>query len=136
MFLNSPVTISPHKYLNPCRGAISRPDLLTTPEAEILNGFPGQGVIQPKLPTTVKAGYLNCKIRRCMPNLLRCFKCQRFGHSQTSCHGQLTYSRCASAGHSSTDCTLESKCINCSQPHPSNSKLCSKLKKQKNRFLK
>ncbi|GFT17219.1 uncharacterized protein TNCV_4739241 [Trichonephila clavipes] len=85
----------------------------------------------PNLPATVKAGYLNCKIRPYVPNPLRCFKCQRFGHSQTACRGQLTCSRCATVGHPSTDCTLEPKCVNCSQSHPSDSKLCSKWKTEK-----
>ncbi|GFX60254.1 uncharacterized protein TNCV_283271 [Trichonephila clavipes] len=120
-FLDSPVTISPHKMLNSCIGVISKSDLLTTLDAKILEGFSDQGVIQvrritikkeasfiptkhliltfnrPKLPT-IKAGYLNCKIRPYIPNPLRCFKCQRFGHSQTSYRGQLTCCRCASAG--------------------------------------
>ncbi|GFU11475.1 uncharacterized protein TNCV_4742181 [Trichonephila clavipes] len=137
------------------RGVISEPDLLSTSEAEILDGFSDQGVIQvrritikkdatsiptkhlilafnsPKLPCTIKAGYLNCKIRPYMPNPLRCLKCQRFGHSQTSCRGQLTCSRCASAEHSSTDCSLEPKCINCLQSHASDSKLCPKWKLEK-----
>ncbi|GFX65456.1 uncharacterized protein TNCV_400071 [Trichonephila clavipes] len=110
-FLNEPVTISPHKTLISCRGVISEPDLLTTPEPEILERFSNQGVIQvrriaikknsiliptkhliltfnsPNLPTTITAGYLNCKIRPYIPNPLRCFKCQRFVHSQTSCRG-------------------------------------------------
>ncbi|GFV24688.1 uncharacterized protein TNCV_881581 [Trichonephila clavipes] len=84
-----------------------------------------------KLPSTIKAGYLNCKIRPYIPNPLRCFKCQRFGHSKTSCRGQLTCSRCASVGHSSADCTLEPKCINCSQLHSADSKLCPKWKIEK-----
>ncbi|GFV70098.1 uncharacterized protein TNCV_3714751 [Trichonephila clavipes] len=42
-FLDSPVNIIPHKSLNTSRGVISEPDLLTTPEAEILNGFSDQG---------------------------------------------------------------------------------------------
>ncbi|GFY31890.1 RNase H domain-containing protein [Trichonephila clavipes] len=46
-FFNSPVTVSPHKTLNSCRGVISEPDLLSTPDAEILEGFSDQGVIQP-----------------------------------------------------------------------------------------
>ncbi|GFW97222.1 uncharacterized protein TNCV_4784361 [Trichonephila clavipes] len=145
-----PLTISLHKTLNSCRGVISEPDLLTTPDGEILDGFSDQGVIQvrritikkdnsviptkhliltfnsPTLPKTIKAGYLNCKIRPYIPNPLRCFKCQRFGHSQTACRGQLTCSRCASVGHASSDCTLEQKCVNCSQPHPTDSKLCPK----------
>ncbi|GFX14648.1 uncharacterized protein TNCV_4016461 [Trichonephila clavipes] len=147
---DSPVNIFPHKSLTSSRGVISEPDLLTTPEAEILDGFSDQGVIQvrritikkdtaviptkhiiltfssPTIPHTIKAGYLNCKIRPYIPNPLRCFKCQRFGHSQTSCHGQLTCSRCASVGHASTDCSLEPKCFNCSESHQSYSKLCSK----------
>ncbi|GFU46908.1 putative RNA-directed DNA polymerase from transposon BS [Trichonephila clavipes] len=85
-FLNSPVTINPHKSLNTSRGAISESELLSTPESEILEGFSDQGVIQvrrntiekdatiiptkhliltfniPKLPPTIKADYLNCKI--------------------------------------------------------------------------
>ncbi|GFU42943.1 uncharacterized protein TNCV_3140981 [Trichonephila clavipes] len=89
-------------------------------------------VLGPTQPKTIKAGYFNCKIRPYIPNPLRCFKCQRFGHSQTSCRGQLTCSRCASAGHSSTDCAIEPKCINCLQSHASDSKLCPtwKLEKQ------
>ncbi|GFT29409.1 RNA-directed DNA polymerase from mobile element jockey [Trichonephila clavipes] len=154
-FLDSTLTVTPHRSLNFSRGVISEPDLLTTPDAEILDGFSGQGVIQvrritikkdatviptkhmiltfnnPNLPATVKAGYLNCKIRPYVPNPLRCFKCQRFGHSQTACRGQLTCSRCASIGHASSDCTLEQKCVNCSQPHSADSKLCPKWKIEK-----
>ncbi|GFU65082.1 RNA-directed DNA polymerase from mobile element jockey [Trichonephila clavipes] len=85
----------------------------------------------PKLPNTIKAGYLKCKIRPYIPNPLRYFKCQRFGHSQTSCRDQLTRSRCASVRHSSTDCTLEPKCINSAQSHSSDSKLCQKWKLEK-----
>ncbi|GFW66036.1 uncharacterized protein TNCV_588621 [Trichonephila clavipes] len=51
--------------------------------------------------------------------------------AQISCCGQLTCSRCVSVGHSSTDCTLEPKCINCSEPHPSNSRFCPKWKIEK-----
>ncbi|GFW95670.1 putative RNA-directed DNA polymerase from transposon BS [Trichonephila clavipes] len=125
-FLDSPVTICPHKSLNTSRGVISESDLLSTPESEILEGFSDQGVIQvrritikkdatiiptkhlilkfnrPKLPPAIKAGYLNCKIRPC-----------------------------ASVGHASTDCSLEPKCINCSQPHTADSKLCPKWKTEK-----
>ncbi|GFX68940.1 uncharacterized protein TNCV_682991 [Trichonephila clavipes] len=148
-FLNSPLIVTPHKFLNSCRGVISEPDLLTTSESEILDGFSDQGVIQvrritikknttvfptkhliltfnsPNLPTSIKAGYLNCKIRPYIPNPLRCFKCQKFGHSQTSCPGQLTCSRCASV------VPQTGLCINCSEPHPSDSKFCPKWKIEK-----
>ncbi|GFU90513.1 putative RNA-directed DNA polymerase from transposon BS [Trichonephila clavipes] len=154
-FIDSNLTLIPHKSLNSCRGVISEPDLLYASEGEILEGLSDQGVTQvqritilkdstrlptkhiilsfnsPKLPPTIKAGYLNCKIRPYIPNPLRCFKCQRFGHSQTSCRGQLTCSKCASVGHASTDCILEPKCFNCSQPHTADSKLCPKWKSEK-----
>ncbi|GFW56246.1 uncharacterized protein TNCV_1877661 [Trichonephila clavipes] len=154
-FINSPVTISLNKTLNSCRGVISESDLLTAPEAKILEGFSNQGIIQvrritikkdttvlptknliltfsnPALPQTIKAGYFNCKIRPYIPNSLCCFKCQRLGHSQTSYCGQLTCSRCASVGHASTDCILEPKCINCSQAHSADSKLCLKWRFKK-----
>ncbi|GFX19225.1 hypothetical protein TNCV_3013691 [Trichonephila clavipes] len=45
-FLDCPVSVVLHKSLNTCRGVISEPDLLTTTDAEILDGFSGQGVIQ------------------------------------------------------------------------------------------
>ncbi|GFV12473.1 uncharacterized protein TNCV_1792521 [Trichonephila clavipes] len=45
-FLDCPLTASPHQSLNSSRGVISEPDLICTPEAEILEGFLGQGVIQ------------------------------------------------------------------------------------------
>ncbi|GFV94300.1 uncharacterized protein TNCV_2267541 [Trichonephila clavipes] len=43
-FLDSPV--SPHKFLNTCRGVISEPDLLTIVDAEIFEGFSDMAVIQ------------------------------------------------------------------------------------------
>ncbi|GFW74713.1 putative RNA-directed DNA polymerase from transposon X-element [Trichonephila clavipes] len=154
-FIDSPLIVTPHRTLNSCRGVISESDLLYASETEILEGLSDQGVTQvrrikikkdlslfptknliltfnsPKLPSNIKAGYLNCKVRPYIPNPLRCFKCQRFGHSQTSCRGQLTCSRCASVGHASTDCSQEPKCINCLQPHPSDSKICPKWKIEK-----
>ncbi|GFT74252.1 putative RNA-directed DNA polymerase from transposon BS [Trichonephila clavipes] len=143
------------RSLNSCRGVISEPDHLSSYETEILEGLFDQGVTQvrkitikkdsslfstkhfiltfnsPILPSAIKAGYLNCKVCPYIPNPLRCFKCQRFGHSQTSCRGLLTCSRCASVGHASTDCSLEPKCINRLQPHSSDSKICPKWKIEK-----
>ncbi|GFU57397.1 putative RNA-directed DNA polymerase from transposon BS [Trichonephila clavipes] len=64
-FLDSTLIVTPHKSLNSSRGVISVPDLLYASETEIFEGLSDQGVTQ----------------------------CQRFGHSQASCRGQLTCSR-------------------------------------------
>ncbi|GBO40288.1 hypothetical protein AVEN_190982-1 [Araneus ventricosus] len=70
-----------------------------------------------KLPEHIKAGYMRLSVRTYIPNPLRCFKCQRFGHSKTSCRGTLTCARCAEVGHESTDCTRTEKCVNCKGEH-------------------
>ncbi|GFX37040.1 hypothetical protein TNCV_1175401 [Trichonephila clavipes] len=55
-FLDSTLTVTPHRSLNFSRGVISEPDLLTTPDAEVLDGFSDQGVIQvTKLSTATSA---------------------------------------------------------------------------------
>ncbi|GFT35566.1 uncharacterized protein TNCV_4870621 [Trichonephila clavipes] len=53
-FLNSPVIESPHKTLNSRRSVISEPDLLSTPESEIFEGFSDQGVIKVRRITIKK----------------------------------------------------------------------------------
>ncbi|GFW49924.1 uncharacterized protein TNCV_2315061 [Trichonephila clavipes] len=53
-FLNSPLMIGLHKTLNSCRGVISEPNLLTTNDGEILDGFSDQGVIQVRRITIKK----------------------------------------------------------------------------------
>ncbi|GFW69727.1 uncharacterized protein TNCV_1883711 [Trichonephila clavipes] len=95
-FLDSPVSVSPHKSLNSCRGVISEPDLLTIPDAEILEGFSDQAVIQPD--TLIVRFAHTFRIL-----------CAALSARGSDIRGQLTCSRCASVGHSSTDCTLEPK---------------------------
>ncbi|GFT50093.1 CCHC-type domain-containing protein [Trichonephila clavipes] len=78
----------------------------------------------PELPQSVKAAYLHCPVRPYIPNPLRCFQCQRFGHSKTVCHGQPTCSRCAEVGHDSADCKAKERCVNCKGDHSSFSRSC------------
>ncbi|GBN14547.1 hypothetical protein AVEN_139703-1 [Araneus ventricosus] len=155
-FLNNPVKITLHRTLNSSRGVISEPQLLHSPESEILEGLSSQGVIgvrrinikrgasfiatkhivltfnTTQLPSHIKAGYLRCKVRPYIPNPIRCYNCQRFGHSKAACRGKQTCSRCASVDHIASDCTsIEPRCINCDQPHPADSKDCPHWKKEK-----
>ncbi|GFW76258.1 putative RNA-directed DNA polymerase from transposon BS [Trichonephila clavipes] len=57
-FLNEPVSLILHKTLNSCRGVISEPGLLTTPEPEVLEEFSNQGVIQVRRITIKKTQHL------------------------------------------------------------------------------
>ncbi|GBM11788.1 hypothetical protein AVEN_22918-1 [Araneus ventricosus] len=128
-FSNIPVTVSPHATLNSSKGVITCGELFNVPTEEILKELQGQGVSHvrrisirrdgqllntkhliltfdsDKLPENIKAGYMRLSVRTYIPNPLRCFQCQRFGHSKTSCRGTLTCARCAEVGHESTNCT-------------------------------
>ncbi|GBL91503.1 hypothetical protein AVEN_13703-1, partial [Araneus ventricosus] len=121
-FSNIPITVSPHAFLNSSKGVITCGELLNVPTEEILKELQGQGVSHvrrisirrdgqllntkhliltfdsAKLPENIKAGYMRLSVRTYIPNPLRCFKCQRFGHSKTSCRGTLTCARCAEVG--------------------------------------
>ncbi|GBN17269.1 hypothetical protein AVEN_85890-1 [Araneus ventricosus] len=154
-FSNILITVSPHATLNSSKGVITCGELLNVPTEEILKELQGQGVSHvrrisirrdgqllntkhliltfdsAKLPENIKAGYMRLSVRTYIPNPLRCFQCQRFGHSKTSCRGTLTCARCAEVGHESTDCTRAEKCVNCKGEHTSFSRNCSVWKQEK-----
>ncbi|XP_023210492.1 uncharacterized protein LOC111613378 [Centruroides sculpturatus] len=77
------------------------------------------------------AGYLRCPVRPYIPNPLRCFKCQRFGHSQTSCRGKSLCAQCGIEGHDSTECKSTPHCVNCKDAHPSYSRKCPAWQREK-----
>ncbi|GBN22876.1 hypothetical protein AVEN_178123-1 [Araneus ventricosus] len=150
-----PITVKPHATLNSSKGVISCGELLNESEEKITEELKSQGVTHVrritirrdgqllntkhliltfdsnKLPEHIKAGYMRLSVRTYIPNPLRCFKCQRFGHSKTSCRGTLTCARCAEVGHESTDCTRTEKCVNCKGEHTSFSRNCFAWKQEK-----
>ncbi|XP_023241134.1 uncharacterized protein LOC111639471 [Centruroides sculpturatus] len=79
---------------------------------------------KPILPTSITAGYLRCPVRPYIPNLLRRFKCQQFGHSQTSCRGKNICTQCGVKGNQSTECTTTPCCVNCKHTYPAYSRKC------------
>ncbi len=148
-FANIPITVSVHKSLNSCRGIIrDRANCLSDmSEEDITQELTSQGVTSvkrftrkdhdrvvrtntylvtfalSKLPDSIKAGYFNIGVDVFIPNPLRCFKCQKFGHGAKSCHNNQVCSRC-SKNHDSTDCTGDVRCANCNGEHMSSSKSC------------
>ncbi|GBM55063.1 hypothetical protein AVEN_73147-1 [Araneus ventricosus] len=119
-----PVETSFHKTLNVSHGVLSNPDFIHVTEAEFLEELRDQNT--PVLPKSIKAGYINCKLRPYIPNPLRYFKCQRYGHSQQSCRGtDPVCGKCTESGHETNVCTSDTfKCRNCSGPHAASSKSC------------
>ncbi|XP_023214065.1 uncharacterized protein LOC111616944 [Centruroides sculpturatus] len=143
------VTVTPHASLNSSHGVISED------ESDIQIGLSDQGVTavqrisicwdsklipnkhliltfnKPTLPSFITAGYLRCPVRPYVPNPLRCFKCQRFGHSQTSCRGKSICAQCGTEGHDSTECTTTPCCVNCKDAHPAYSQKCLAWQREK-----
>ncbi|KAM7288070.1 hypothetical protein ISCGN_031759 [Ixodes scapularis] len=149
------VTVTPHRTLNTVRGVISEEDLLDVSEDEILEGLRNSGVIAVKriilrregqeipskhlilsferhcLPATVKAGYLNCRVRPYVPNPQRCFRCQRFGHGSRSCRGREICAKCGSNEHVADVCESTVCCSNCEGTHAAYSRACPLWKQEK-----
>lgn len=74
----------------------------------------------PKLPPTIRLGYLIVKIQIYIPNQLRCFDCQTFGHNESSCTNNIICGRCSEPAHTPNfECDADPKCLNCSGPHES-----------------
>ncbi|GFS53294.1 RNA-directed DNA polymerase from mobile element jockey [Trichonephila clavipes] len=97
MLANIPITVLPHANLNSSRGVISESDLYNVPEQEILEGLQDQ------------KSYLRCSVRPYIPNPLRCFQCQRFGHSKPTCRGKPTCARCGAVGHDSGELKIKNR---------------------------
>ncbi|XP_064483996.1 uncharacterized protein LOC135396745 [Ornithodoros turicata] len=150
-----PVKVSRHRTLNIVKGVISEHELLDCSDAEIEEGLKDEGVVTArritmrrdgkeiatkhivisfqlhKLPTTIKAGYINCHVRPYIPNPRRCFKCQRFGQGSQVCRGQATCPKCAGTDHAAETCEKHVRCANCKGNHPVYSRSCPRWKEEK-----
>ena len=151
LFGNCEVTVVPHNSLNSSRGVVRCKDLLNCSVEEIQQGFADQlvtnvrrittrrdGVITnttllvltfstPDLPATVMAGYHCLRVRQYIPNPLRCFNCQKFGHSVTNC-SNTKICVCGKPSHEGSPCTNPLVCVNCSGPHSAAYKACPSYK--------
>ncbi|XP_055953554.1 uncharacterized protein LOC129989199 [Argiope bruennichi] len=148
-------SVSPHASLNTSKGVITCGEILNLSVDYITDELKSQGVVHvhritirrdgeiietkhhiltfksPKLPEHIYAGYIKLPVRPYIPNPLRCFNCQRFGHSKANCRGTLTCARCAEKGHDSQQCAATEKCVNCGGDHTSYSRSCSRWQLEK-----
>ena len=67
-----------------------------------------------ELSSTVTVGYIRVRVRIYVPKPMRCFKCQRFGHTKVHCRNRPVCAKCASNDHQEGDCDSDTfRCINC-----------------------
>ncbi|XP_075233845.1 uncharacterized protein LOC142331697 [Lycorma delicatula] len=85
----------------------------------------------PVSPENIKIGYLSIRVRPFIPNPRRCFNCQGYGHTTTSCSKIEVCGRCAKEGHRDANCQEHEKCANCSGSHTARSRDCPVFKKAK-----
>lgn len=69
-------------------------------------------------PNKVCLGYMTYNLREYVPKSMRCFNCQRFGHTASTCKGKRWCARCGE-DHDYEKCRkeIQPKCCNCGVNH-------------------
>ena len=148
---------SPHRTLNQCKGIIRYRgnDMDDLTDEEICAELKPQGVKSVKrfttkkenvivklntflltfnstsLPSSIHIGLYNVRVSKYIPNPVRCFQCQRFGHGKSQCKGKEICFRCSEEGHDGLHCNKAIKCFNCGEAHMSSNKECPVYRKEK-----
>ena len=151
-----PVTVMPHRSLNSSKGVARSPEFkLFQDDDDILLALQPQRVSRaqrmmitrdgqkvptgtvfltfetPSLPKKIKLGFLVVSVEEYIPNPMRCFTCQRYGHTSNRCKRSTVCSVCAEEGHDNRSCENQKKCINCDGDHPAFSKECPLWKQER-----
>ena len=86
----------------------------------------------PVLPANVKIVFIQAKLDVYIPNPLRCYKCQVFGHHENKCGRKAICVNCSMPEHcASGQCQRPAKCANCSGDYSANSKDCPQWEKER-----
>ena len=149
-----PVKVSIDKTLNSSRGVIRCRDLADMSEVEIRDELKDQGVVgvnrvtlkkegkviptntlfltfgSPELPKEITVGYLKVKVALFVPNPMRCFNCNKFGHTSQRCKVAAKCTDCVKDKHEG-QCEGPKLCSNCNGPHASSAKDCPVWQKEK-----
>ena len=153
-FIDRPVKVSIHKILNSSRGVIRCRDLADMSEVEIRDELKDQGVVgvnqvtlkkegkviptntlfltfgSPELPKEITVGYLKAQVALFVSNPMRCFNCNKFGHTSRRCKVAAMCTGCGKDKHEG-QCEGPKLCSNCSGPHASSAKDCPVWRKEK-----
>ena len=155
-FCNKQVSITLHTSRNTSKGTVFAQELRHMTEEEIHADLKGDEVTHIRritsfrdgqrrdtsllvltfdtttLPEKINIGWLRKEVRVFIPNPLRCFKCQRFGHGSSSCRQTARCQRCGDSPHDGSDCKTPLKCLSCgSEDHSVSSTQCPIWKKEK-----
>ena len=154
-FASVPVTVSPHRSLNTSKGVIRSSELAAMDTEELTAELKRLQVIKidrimvnrnnerkpsnaliltfctPNLPASLKVAYLNIKVEPYIPSPLRCYGCQRYGHSKITCKRVPVCFKCGSLEHDHTNCSSPPQCVSCKGEHPSNFYKCPVWLKEK-----
>ena len=152
--MNRPVQVTIHKTLNSSKGVIRSKDLSGMSALETNDELKDQDVIdvrrvtlkkggqviptntlfltsnQPCLPKEIKVGYLKVKVDLFIPNPLRCFNCNGFGHTNQRCKSTAKGTQCGKDKHEG-GCDGPKICSNCNGSHASSAKDCPIWQKEK-----
>ena len=82
------------------------------------------------LPKEITVGYLKVKVALFVPNPMRCFNCNKFGHTSQRCK---VAAKCAGCGKDKHEgrCEGPKLCSNCNSPHASSAKILPDRQKEK-----
>ena len=154
------IDVTPHRTLNTSKGVVKCPQLKGDTEETILDELSSQKVTSVKrisitkssetiqtntliltfststVPKVIQFGYLNVKVNVYVPNPLRCFLCQRFGHHEQKCQSKAPVCGKCAGVHRTESCPGLSennpqKCAGCGGDHPAYAKTCPKWQTEK-----
>ena len=124
-------------------------------EADLLEETKGQGVLEvkqivrqtngksdqtslfvltfdkPEPPNKLKIDHLSLHVASRIPNPLRCFGCQWYGHTVNQCLRDPICARCSQTGHDSKNCQEPPLCLHCRSNHPTYDRTCPMYKIEK-----
>ena len=127
-WFDTPIIVTPHRTLNTCREVIRCRELRDYDDTEVLAALGPQGVVEvkhiltkrnekleptntfiltfrtPTPPKAIKIAYMNVSVDLYIPNPLRCYKCQRFGHGKNACSRNPVCAKCGQEGHEDSGC--------------------------------
>ena len=144
-FVDRPVRVCIHKALNSSRSVIRCRELSGMTETENKTELQEQGVVEvhrvtvkkdtekvpintpflifstPDLPKEITVGNLKVKVALFVPEPMRCFNCNKFGHTSQRCKVAVECPGCGKDKHEGR-CEGPKLCSNCNGPHTSSAK--------------